>query len=239
MELGSLPRQQVEECQNLSEKAILLGLKDASERLKAFGGVNRKALDQYISFNEQRQDLMDRQEELTTDKNAIQQLMDSLDMQKEETILNTFESVSGHFANVFADLVPGGMGRMVMVTAADELPGDEVGTEVTPGGSGGGGGGAVSVASFLGVRIEVSFISPSSSSSSSSEGAPQVFEMQQLSGGQKALVALGLIFAIQRCDPAPFYLFDEIDQALDANYRAGECHIAEYIINPSDYYSSY
>ena len=42
----------------------------------------------------------------------------------------------------------------------------------------------------------------------------------QLSGGQKALVALALSFAIQRCDPAPFYLFDEIDQALDANYRA-------------------
>jgi ATPase subunit of ABC transporter with duplicated ATPase domains len=37
--------------------------------------------------------------------------------------------------------------------------------------------------------------------------------MQQLSGGQKALVALALIFSIQRCDPAPFYLFDEVDQA--------------------------
>ena len=36
-----------------------------------------------------------------------------------------------------------------------------------------------------------------------------------LSGGQKTLVALALIFAIQRCDPAPFYLFDEIDAALD------------------------
>jgi structural maintenance of chromosome 3 (chondroitin sulfate proteoglycan 6) len=37
-------------------------------------------------------------------------------------------------------------------------------------------------------------------------------EMNQLSGGQKSLVALALIFAIQMCDPAPFYLFDEIDQ---------------------------
>ena len=43
--------------------------------------------------------------------------------------------------------------------------------------------------------------------------------MQQLSGGQKSLVALTLIFAIQKCDPAPFYLFDEIDQALDTQHR--------------------
>lgn len=46
-------------------------------------------------------------------------------------------------------------------------------------------------------------------------------EMNQLSGGQKSLVALGLIFAIQKCDPAPFYLFDEIDQVqnVDKNYN--------------------
>ncbi len=48
-----------------------------------------------------------------------------------------------------------------------------------------------------------------------------------MSGGQKALVALALIFAIQRCDPAPFYLFDEVDQALDANYRAGVARLIQ------------
>lgn len=43
--------------------------------------------------------------------------------------------------------------------------------------------------------------------------------MGQLSGGQKSLLSLALIFAIQRTDPAPFYLFDEVDAALDAAHR--------------------
>lgn len=41
-----------------------------------------------------------------------------------------------------------------------------------------------------------------------------------LSGGQESVVALSLIFAIQRCDPSPFYIFDEIDSALDPQHRA-------------------
>ena len=47
--------------------------------------------------------------------------------------------------------------------------------------------------------------------------------MKQLSGGQKTVVALALIFAIQRCDPAPFYLFDEIDAALDPQVNTCSC----------------
>merc|ERR1712196_89859 len=57
--------------------------------------------------------------------------------------------------------------------------------------------------------------------------------MNQLSGGQKALVALTIIFAIQRCDPAPFYLFDEIDQALDSTYRAAVAALIQRQTNSS------
>ena len=61
--------------------------------------------------------------------------------------------------------------------------------------------------------------------------------IQQLSGGQKTVVALSLILAIQQCDPAPFYLFDEIDSNLDEVYReavaaliAEQSKDAQYII---------
>lgn len=58
------------------------------------------------------------------------------------------------------------------------------------------------------------------SASFRSKGQNDNFEyIGSMSGGQKTLVALALIFGIQRADPAPFYLFDEIDAALDAEYR--------------------
>jgi structural maintenance of chromosome 3 (chondroitin sulfate proteoglycan 6) len=73
---------------------------------------------------------------------------------------------------------------------------------------------------YTGVAINVSFKSKS--------GAVQ--QMSQLSGGQKSLVALAIIFSIQQCDPAPFYLFDEIDAALDAQYRKSVAGTFSYII---------
>merc|ERR1719219_1039824 len=62
---------------------------------------------------------------------------------------------------------------------------------------------------YSGIGIRVSFTG----------GRDDLYSMTQLSGGQQTVVALSLIFAVQRCDPSPFYLFDEIDAALDAVHR--------------------
>ncbi|MGM5487834.1 MAG: chromosome segregation protein SMC [Nanobdellota archaeon] len=40
-------------------------------------------------------------------------------------------------------------------------------------------------------------------------------DLRSLSGGEKTLTALAFIFAIQECEPATFYILDEVDAALD------------------------
>ena len=137
--------------------------------------------------------------------------------------------MSHHFSEVFSELVPAGEGKLIMRTTGDEATGGEEleGTDSSassgPGSESGSRGRAVSLSVFHGVQVRVTF-----------SATGQQFDMQQLSGGQKALVALALIFAIQRCDPAPFYLFDEIDQALDANYRAGVARLIQKQVDSVD-----
>ena len=125
------------------------------------------------------------------------------DSKKDEAIMRTFKGVVKSFREVFAEIVPKGSATMKLVTS----DGDEGGGAVTKTGAGARTGPAVDT--FLGLSIHVSFSDASESKSISA-----------LSGGQKTLVALALIFAIQRADPAPFYVFDEIDQALDPTHRA-------------------
>ena len=44
----------------------------------------------------------------------------------------------------------------------------------------------------------------------------KVLRLEALSGGEKSLVSMAFIVAIQQYDPSPFYLLDEVDQNLDA-----------------------
>ena len=189
-ELGSLASEELAKVQSTSISALEKKIKSVNVKLEKYNHVNKKALDQFLSFSDQREKLLKRKSELDEGQVSILELIRHLDTQKDQDILRTFKGVARNFREVFQELVPQGKGELVMVTKSDDGDADQV-------------------EECKGVSPRVSF-----------SGTGEQFKMRQLSGGQRALVALTLIFAIQRCDPAPFYLFDEIDQALDANHRA-------------------
>ena len=63
---------------------------------------------------------------------------------------------------------------------------------------------------------------------------PLYYKLLTLSLYEKGLCALALVFAIQQCDPAPFYLFDEIDANLDAQYRTAVANMLKSISETSE-----
>ncbi|CAI5742589.1 unnamed protein product [Hyaloperonospora brassicae] len=199
-ELGTLPIAELEKFKVLSYEDVIKQFKRRSEKLKKYSHVNKKALDQFMNFNEQRATLLDRKKEIDDAYDSIKDLIDVLDKRKDEAIFRTFKGVAGFFSEVFRELVPTGEGKMILV-GADTGQTDQVDHGDASRGP--------NVDTYSGVQVKVNF-----------RGEGDSYLMQQLSGGQKALVALAFIFAIQRVDPAPFYLFDEIDQALDSTHRA-------------------
>lgn len=56
-------------------------------------------------------------------------------------------------------------------------------------------------------------------------------DMDQLSGGEKTMAALALLFAIHSYQPSPFFVLDEVDAALD-NTNVGR--IADYVRNKAE-----
>lgn len=205
-ELGVLPVDAFSKYQDKSSESILRRLHAVSEVLKKYSHVNKQAVEQFNNFTKQREKLLERREDLVTSSESIQKLITTLDQRKDEAIARTFKQVSMGFSKIFERLVPAGRGSLVMHRKSDgrsrraEAESDDEEGEVQS---------ATSVENYVGIGISVSF--------NSKEDDQQ--RIEQLSGGQKSLCALTLIFAIQQCDPAPFYLFDEIDANLDTQYR--------------------
>ncbi|KAK4870991.1 hypothetical protein LT330_000228 [Penicillium expansum] len=201
--LGVLPDEAFTKYQNTDSNTVVKKLHKTNEALKKYSHVNKKAFEQYNSFTKQRETLTTRRSELDASQKSIDDLISVLDQRKDEAIERTFKQVSREFHNVFEKLVPAGRGRLIIQRKTDRATrlDDDVDSDDEEA--------RQSVENYVGVGISVSFNSKHDDQQ----------RIQQLSGGQKSLCALALVFAIQACDPAPFYLFDEIDANLDAQYR--------------------
>jgi structural maintenance of chromosome 3 (chondroitin sulfate proteoglycan 6) len=201
--LGVLPQDAYEKYAETSIKELYFKLDHCNQELKKLSHVNKKAMDQYLQFSEHKEKLIQRREEAERAYKSILDFIQTLDQRKNENMQMTFKQVCKYFTEIFLKLVPQGTAHLVM-RKNDNFEEEDRQTDSSDSSSS-----TQDVEAFTGVGIRVSFAGKTN----------EMKDIQQLSGGQKSLVALALIFAIQRCDPAPFYLFDEIDQALDPQYR--------------------
>lgn len=192
-EMHTVPAEEERKLTGLAPAELHKKLQRVNNHLKKFSHVNKKAIDQFSSFSEQRERLFKRKSELDEGKASIEKLIKNLDMKKDEAILRTFKQVSLHFKEVFHELAPEAEAKLVMVTDTATEGGSPARRHR---------GAKQDVSTFRGVKLEAWFGAGGQSARS-------------FSGGQQTLIALSLVCAIQRCDPAPFYVFDEVDEALD------------------------
>lgn len=209
-------------------------LQKCNQKLSQLTNVNRKALDQLTEGQNNIKLLRSEKKDIDLGYKSIEKLIESLEHKKYEAIQITYRQVSKFFSEMFNKLVPEGKAFIDMIYA------DQNGSESSQLSQDSQSSGGLSaeglfsslklfyrfsnffyqilgnlqtsafnrIDNFIGVKIRVAFT-----------GTAVIKELNQLSGGQKSIVALAFIFAIQKCDPAPFYLFDEVDHALDPLYR--------------------
>nr|CAB3468725.1 unnamed protein product [Digitaria exilis] len=152
-DLGSLPADAFEAYKRNNKKQLQKMLYDCNKQLKKFSHVNQKALDQYVNFSEQREQLQRRRAELDNGDQKIKELMSVLDQKKDESIERTFKGVARHFREVFSELVQGGHGYLIMMKKKDGDAGDDDNGEDGPHDSDT----ERRIEKYIGVKVKVSF----------------------------------------------------------------------------------
>ncbi len=181
-------RETSEEIEDASEEVIVPTFEDVREELearvdrlrrkiKSMGHVNTEALESLEEL-ENRFNLMNHQLlDLQQAKGSLEDIIRKINVESERIFLETFETIRGHFQELFRKLFGGGDGDIILEDPEDVL---ECGIDI--------------VARPPGKELR---------------------SISLLSGGEKTMTAVGLLFAMFKSKPSPYCILDEVDAALD------------------------
>lgn len=191
----------------LSTKQLLKEQKIVKAKLEKLSNkINPAAIDLLNDLQKDKITFSTKIQDAQKDEEAVKEVLDQLENFREEKVGLTYNQIGKYLEEIFLKLVPGGTCRlsyekeMTNVSSMDSS-GDSTGPQER----------------VTGIGIEVGF-----------NGKKRYQQMNSLSGGQRTIVSLSFIYAIQRCFDSPIYVFDEVDAALDANRRKT---VADYINN--------
>ena len=141
-----------------------------SRQVESLGSVNLAALDELNVARERKEYLDAQNADLLTAIETLEDAIRRIDRETRQLLQDTFNTVNGHFGDLFPKLFGGGEARLTMT-------GEEI----------------------LDAGVQVMAQPPGKRNST----------IHLLSGGEKALTATALVFALFRLNPAPFCLLDE------------------------------
>ncbi|GIQ80825.1 structural maintenance of chromosomes protein 3 [Kipferlia bialata] len=188
-----LSAKEAETLSNLSNRDLVSRIAGYNRNISKLTHVNRKAQDLVGHFEGQRKALYRQRAEVAQGEGAIQDLMGDLDTRRAEALVSAVDRVRAQFSRVF-ETIAGVPGSLVPVRAG--VPTESLGEAD----------GLVPDVSFPGLER------------GQGERARDSY-LARLSGGQRTVVALSLVLALQATSPSPFLLLDEVDAALDEQYR--------------------
>jgi chromosome segregation protein len=222
---GGEPDQgRVERLDEEQTRALLARVERLERRRAQLGPVNPLAQEEHAEAVAHVEEMELQRADLETALRELRGVIRETDRQIRETFQETFDAAAQNFAELVADLFPGGSGRLALVTdehaprpvlggqpiARGELEDGQDGSPEAEAQNG-----ATEPEDDLddeeertreeeqGVEIE---ITPAGKSSK---------RLSLLSGGEKSMTALAFLFAVFLARPCPFYILDEVEAALD------------------------
>ena len=168
-------------------------------RVEEAGGAGEDVRSEHKDAVEREAFLAKELEDMAKSSSGLRELIKELDDELSKTFADGLLKVNASFGEFFALMFGGGSAKLVLEETSAALdPEDEDYDEFAP----------VQTKGKPGIEISVAL------------PKKRVQSLMQLSGGERALTSIALIFAMSQVNPPPFLILDETDAALDeANSR--------------------
>jgi len=182
-------------------------LSDTEKELNELGPVNLAAIDE-LEEVQSRDLFLDKQHsDLTNASIKLKEIIEHINEVSRDLFHDTYKAVRTNFQELFRKLFGGGKADLVLETK-EKLPD-----------------GSTIEVDILEAGIEIMAQPPGKH--------PKV--ISQLSGGEKALTAIALLFAVYRNKPSPFCLLDEVDAPLDDSNTDIYCNMLREFVGDSQF----
>jgi chromosome segregation protein len=168
-----------------TEDARATELRELIEKMS--GDINLTAIEEYQEVAKRFEFLTGQKADLESAVGQLEHAIDKINKTSRRLFKETFASVNATFKEVFPRLFRGGNAHLSLATGKDSETGEKVELDVLEAG------------------VEI-FAQPPGKKNST---------VDQLSGGEKALTAVALVFSIFLIKPSPFCILDEVDAPLD------------------------